>query len=220
MSPGPEAVGVQWEFGLAPLPGATDYARAVRSLTEVVLALDAPSERLDRLVREIRAVDGELRREAAVTPGVRIGEHAADPRSRPYLDHSTDVGAFNPMFPEYDFAVADEERASGTVTFSIVHEGPPGLVHGGFLAVFFDAITSEHGCRIGLAGKTKTLAVRYRRPTPVGVALDFAIDRRVAGAEIDYDATLSARGELLCAAQARTVAGRREGLPRVGARIR
>ena len=43
-----------WDFGLAPLPQAIAFAGAVRSLTEAVLSLDAPSDRLDDLIEKIQ----------------------------------------------------------------------------------------------------------------------------------------------------------------------
>ena len=83
-----------------------------------------------------------------------------------YLDHARDVGAYNPCFPEYELTV-DGRRATGTVTFPIAYEGPPGVVHGGFLALFFDCVVQHHNCDVGVAGKTTSLAIRYRRPTPL-----------------------------------------------------
>ena len=83
-----------------------------------------------------------------------------------YLDHGRDIGAYNPSFPEYDLTV-DGPRATGTVTFPIAYEGPPGVVHGGFLALFADCIAQHHNCEVGVAGKTVSLAIRYRRPAPL-----------------------------------------------------
>ena len=53
----------------------------------------------------------------------------------------------------------------------MVYEGPPGLVNGGFLAVFFDCITQHQSCASGRTGKTRSLTVTFRRPTPVLVEL-------------------------------------------------
>ncbi len=80
--------------------------------------------------------------------------------------HAFDIGAFNPCFPEYEFDRIDAETASGRVSFPVVFEGPPGLVHGGFLAVFFDCVIQHQSCATGLSGKTRSLTVTFRRPTP------------------------------------------------------
>ena len=84
-----------------------------------------------------------------------------------YLDHAFDVGAYNPCFPEYNFDHLDADTASGRVTFPVVYEGPPGLVNGGFLAVFFDCITQHQSCAAERTGKTRSLTVTFRRPTPI-----------------------------------------------------
>ena len=55
----------------------------------------------------------------------------------------------------------------GTVEFPVCYEGPPGIVHGGFLAVFFDCVLQQLNCDLGLAGKTAELSLRFRRPTPL-----------------------------------------------------
>lgn len=208
----------RWAFGLAPLSQAVEFARAVRSLTEAVLSLDAPSARLGQLIEDVRATDEELRAYAGVTSAVRVGAGADDPALRPYLDHSIHIGGYNPAFPEYSFSTLDADRATGSVQFSIAYEGPPGLVHGGFLAVFFDAVIAHHCVELGVAGKTKTLGIRYVRPTPLGETLGFEIDRQVDGREILCEASLLGSAGLLCTAQARSVAGKREDLPRVGGR--
>ena len=136
---------------------------------------------------------------------------------RVYLDHSRDVGAYHPMFPEYSLACADD-RAEGTVTFPVCFEGPPGIVHGGFLALFFDCVLQQLNCDLGQAGKTSRLNLRYRRPTPLGVGLTVTAVRRVEGDRIHSEAELTRDGEVLCAAEMSAVAGRRENLPAVSPR--
>jgi acyl-coenzyme A thioesterase PaaI-like protein len=195
------------------------FAAAVRSLTEAVLSLDVPSARLDDLIGQIRRTDEELRAAARVTALPRVGDHATDTTVRPYLDHSVHMGSYNPVFPEYTVADLSPERATGSVCFPIAYEGPPGYVHGGFLAVFFDVVTGHQSSQAGTAGKTKSLEIRYLRPTPLGVTLTFEIDRHVDGREIVSEASLFDQSQLTCTALARNVAGRRDRLPPVGERV-
>ena len=213
-----EPRGGAWSFGEEPLDQTREFAAAVRALTETALSLDGASPLLERRIAEIRRTDAELRADARVTPAVRVGDRADDPEARPYLDHARDIGSFNPVFPEYGFRELGRERASGSIRFPVVYEGPPGFVHGGFLAVFFDAVIAHHNCHAGVAGKTKSLEIRYARPTPLGVDLDYEIRRTAAGREIVSTAALRRGPDLLCEAEARNVAGRPEALPRVGRR--
>jgi hypothetical protein len=142
---------------------------------------------------------------------------AAAGDGRVYLDHARDIGAFNACFPTYDIAV-DGDRATGTVTFPLAYEGPPGIVHGGFLALFFDCAVQHHNCDVGVAGKTTSLALRYRRPAPLLTPLAFTLERAAAGGRIRSTGRLLAGDRVLCEAEMDAVAGDRANLPEVSPR--
>ena len=207
---------MRWTFGVAPLPRSAAAARRLRRVTDLVLSLEADDGELDHLVADLRAAEARLA--ALVPPDARprVGRAAASD-GRVYLDHSRDVGAFNPSFPEYDIAV-DGDRAAGTITFPVAFEGPPGIVHGGFLAVFFDCVMQHHSCDVGVAGKSTALALRYRRPTPLLTELRFELTREVDDHRITSTGRLEAGGELLCEAEMRAVVGDRASLPQVSPR--
>jgi len=207
---------VPWRFGVEPLPESLTLASLLRRVAGLVLSLEAPHAALERLAAALRSAEAELGKLAPVDPAPRIGPDAA-PSRRVYIDHSGDVGAFNPCFPTYEIRV-DGNRAAGTVRFPIVYEGPPGLVHGGFLAVFFDSVVQHHNCELGLAGKTTSLTMRYRRPTPLLTDLEFEVERSVADGRIRSTARLTSGGVVLCEAEVSAVAGNRTALPEVSPR--
>jgi hypothetical protein len=130
---------------------------------------------------------------------------ADDPR-RVYLNHATDIGAYNPCFPEYRFDHLDAEKAAGRVYFPLAYEGPPGLVHGGFLGVFFDCVIQHQNCVTGLSGKTRSLVVTYRRPTPVLTELRFDIVRSQIERGITSTGRLLLDDEVLCMGEVNTLA--------------
>jgi hypothetical protein len=134
-----------------------------------------------------------------------------DPR-RIYLNHATDIGSYNPCFPEYQFDHLDAEKAFGRVTFPLIYEGPPGLVHGGFLGVFFDCAIQHHNCMTGLSGKTRSLTVTFRRPTPLLTELGFEIARSQIDRSITSTARLLLNDEVLCTGEVSTVASAPENL--------
>jgi acyl-coenzyme A thioesterase PaaI-like protein len=143
----------------------------------------------------------------AVAPDAtpRIGEDGADTQ-RVYLAHAFDIGAFNPCFPEYEFDRIDAQTAAGRVTFPVVYEGPPGLVHGGFLAVFFDCVIQHQNCATELSGKTRSLNVMFRRPTPILTELVFDITRTQEDRGVMSTARLLLDDEVLCIGEATTLA--------------
>src|SRR5262245_52223104 len=104
--------------------------------------METPSAVVSELNALLERAEARLAELAPREPRPRIGADC-DGDGRLYLDHSGAVGAFNPAFPTYTLAVAGE-RASGTVSFPLIYEGPPGVVHGGFLAVFFDQVMQHH----------------------------------------------------------------------------
>ena len=104
------------------------------------------------------------------------------------------------------------------MTFPIAYEGPPGLVHGGFLALFFDCVVQHHNCEVGLAGKTTSLTVRYLRPTPLLTPLRFTLERTVADDRIHTTGSLSLADTTVCEAEVDAIAGVRANLPEVSPR--
>jgi acyl-coenzyme A thioesterase PaaI-like protein len=198
-------------FGEAPLPEVVALADELRELVSTLLALEHAPTELGPLTDHVRATRARM---AAALPAdlrPRTGD-AADADRRVYVDHSRDIGEYNPCVPVYTLRCADD-RAEGEVTFPLCYEGPPGLVHGGFLAVFFDCVLQQLNCDLGVAGKTATLALRYRRPTPLDTALRVRAERTVDGERIHSEAELRRGDQLLCTAEMTAVAGRAEHLP-------
>lgn len=205
-----------WVFGNPPLPQTLALAPIVRRLIGTALSLEGEDARLGRLIEDLTGAERALVAAAPGDPAPRIGPNV-HPDQRVYLDHGTDIGAFNPCFPEYDIRV-DGQQASGTVSFPLAYEGPPGIVHGGFLAVFFDCVIQHHNCAYGVAGKTSALNVAYRRPTPVLRTLGFEIERSSDTRRITSTARIELDGKELCRATMEAVAGDRANLPDVSPR--
>ena len=117
-------------------------------------------------------------------------------------DRFTDV----PRHPEHDgqraaMPVWEYEQDDDTLvvrgTFSAAHTGPPGSVHGGYVAGAFDEVLGWACAKSGNPAVTGKLTVRYRRATPLGVPVEFhAPWPRVVGKRVHAHATLSAGGEV------------------------
>jgi hypothetical protein len=199
------------KFGEVPLGQTVAAAGAIRRLSSLLLSLEHPHPTVDAMLAKFAEWESEL---AAAAPGdnaPRIGAVADDPR-RVYLNHATNIGAYNPCFPEYRFDQIDAENAGGRVFFPLVYEGPPGLVHGGFLGVFFDCVMQHQNCVTGLSGKTRSLVVTFRRPTPVLTELRFDIARSRAERGITSTARLLLDDEVLCTGEVSTLASPPEKL--------
>ena len=193
------------KFGEAPLAQTVAAAGAIRRISSILLSLEHAHPTVDAMLEKFAEWESELAASAPTDNAPRIGDAPDDPR-RVYLNHATDIGAYNPCFPEYRFDQLDAEKATGRVNFPLVYEGPPGLVHGGFLGVFFDCTIQHHNCVTGLSGKTRSLAVTFRRPTPVLTELRFDILRSQTDRGITSTARLLLDEEVLCTGEVNTLA--------------
>jgi len=121
--------------------------------------------------------------------------------SRANFDDSPLSGLANPIAPPVRFRIGSD-AVEGEVSFSRAYEGPPGHVHGGGIAATFDELLGVTQTLSGRAGVTGSLAVRYRRPVPLGrVArlrgwIDRVHGRRIhTRGELRSDGDVCAEGE-------------------------
>jgi hypothetical protein len=198
-------------FGEAPLAQTVAAAAAMRRLSSLLVSLEHPHPAVDAMLHKFAEWERELSAAAPMDNAPRIGEMPDDPR-RIYLNHATDIGAYNPCFPEYRFDRFDAQNATGQVEFPLVYEGPPGLVHGGFLGVFFDCVIQHHNCVTGRSGKTRSLVVTFHRPTPVLTELRFDIVRSEGERGITSTGRLLLDDEVMCTGEVNTLASRPEKL--------
>ncbi len=192
-------------YGERPLPQTVAAAGAIRRLTGVLLSLEHDHPTVDAMIAQVAEWERELAAAAPADLTPRIGPDSRAGQ-RVYLDHAFDIGAYNPCFPEYTFDRLDADAASGRVTFPLVFEGPPGLVNGGFLSVFFDCVTQHQSCAAGRTGKTRSLTVTYRRPTPILTELDFDVTRAESDGRVTSTARLLLGDEVLCIGELSTAA--------------
>ena len=117
------------------------------------------------------------------------------------MPRSPIVGEASPLAPGVTWEFVDGVvEARGT--FGAPYEGPPGYVHGGWIACAFDEVLGIANICSGHPGMTGRLTIHYRRPTPLFRELRFRawVDRtegrRIMSRVEVYDGdTLTAEGE-------------------------
>jgi acyl-coenzyme A thioesterase PaaI-like protein len=120
-----------------------------------------------------------------------------------FFDQSPLIGLANPLAPPLTIGRKDDRHAHATGIFGSAYEGPPGSVHGGFVAAAFDEVLGYVQSLSGQAGMTGTLKVVYRSPTPLHTPLLFEAELdRVEGRKIFTRARLEAGGVLCAEAEA------------------
>ena len=88
------------------------------------------------------------------------------------LERSGITGAGNPLSPPLHLEVRGD-RVVGWAEYARQYEGPPGCVHGGFVAAAFDDLLGAAQTLSGTAGFTGTLTIRMVRPTPLLRRIDY-----------------------------------------------
>ena len=120
-----------------------------------------------------------------------------------FLDRSPFMGLMNPLAPPMTawLEKKDTEHGEicGRVVFSEPYEGPPGHVHGGYIAAVFDEVLGQAQSLSGRPGMTGRLSVSYRSPTPLFSDLRLrGWIEKIEGRKIFTHGTLH-HGDTLCA---------------------
>lgn len=176
-------------------------AASARLLIDRLVATEAPTATLAAVAADIESAAAHLHgfRSGLSYEFGEVANAGADPSA--FFDHSPLIGKSNPLSPPLLLEQVDD-RIVGQARFGAAYEGPPGCVHGGYVAAAFDELLGAAQGLGGQPGMTGTLSVRYRRPTPLLTDLAFEahlvrIERRktfVAG-------TCSAGGEVTAEAE-------------------
>ncbi len=146
-------------------------AQALRTLTETLITSDASTEQVDslaeRLERECDALQAAPRL-FGLEAFIKDGKHGGHGE----INHELNAlgGWSNPLSPALNMWLEGNE-AFGTVRCGHAYEGPPGFIHGGFIAAIFDQFLGMAQLAGNNPGMTGTLTVRYNRPTPLNCDL-------------------------------------------------
>lgn len=142
------------------------FTEAVRGLVDATIRTTVDDDEIRRAQAEIEAITARLTRQQL--PGAFGVSYGRNGRGRPW--GNSVVGLRNPIAPP--LRTEHHESADGRVWcdfhLGAAYEGPPGLVHGGVLALVLDQMLGESAGAGGRPGMTGTLTLRYRQATPLG----------------------------------------------------
>lgn len=187
-------------------------AAAMREVIDHMTSTTAGVDQLSEAADELESLAARLREfpkgltyrgfaESANAGGQTGDLRPGDPEWYGFFDHSPLIGLANPLSPPMVMEHAGD-RVIGRVTFGSAYEGPPGCVHGGYIAAVFDELLGSAQSLSGTQGMTAHLGVDYRLPTPLGVELllEGRLDRR-EGRKIYARGTIHAEGRLTAEAE-------------------
>jgi acyl-coenzyme A thioesterase PaaI-like protein len=181
-------------------PQRERLAEAARHLIDAVLTSEiATEEQLGTAADMAEAAARHLGREPhgdreGVRGWMEVGH--AD-----YLPRSPLVGEVSPLAPPIQWEFTDGRIIANGV-FTAAYEGPPGYVHGGWVALTFDEILGMANIASGHPGMTGTLKIRYLRPTPLHTRVELeGWTERVEGRRIVAMGRMLVNGEVTAEAE-------------------
>ncbi|MFQ5417463.1 MAG: PaaI family thioesterase [Myxococcota bacterium] len=193
----------RWEALLPPTSGAwvqkRRLATAMRRVISRLVQSNAPESELRGAADALERYSTRLATHPRLRREDRDTEAPADPDVGTFVDQSPLTGMANPLAPPIVLQEEDEWRVVGRVRYGAAYEGPPGCVHGGFIAAAFDEVLGFVQGMSGETGFTGTLTVRFRSPAPLHRELRLVGEIvRVSGRKIFTEGRMLA-GDLLCA---------------------
>ena len=173
-------------------------AAALRAVIERFVATTAPLEVFHGVADDLEAVAARLGEYPQGHLFVGFAEAANVGPGDAMIDNSPLMGLSNPLAPPMDISIVGQE-VEGTVTCGSAYEGPPGHVHGGFIAAMFDDLLGLAQGLSGHHGMTGRLTIHYRSPTPLHTELTLrGWLERADGRKIVCKGTMH-DGDTLCA---------------------
>ena len=179
-------------------------ASATRALNEKLVSTDIDPELAAALAEKIEDLTAELSQAQQVTSLVDMAKRGQHGTIDDVMGELVSVGGrSHPCSPELRWQEASN-RITGTVKFSQAFEGPPGHVHGGWVAGVLDHLMGMTHVRTGHPGMTGGLSVRYLKPTPLNQRIEVSAqateldDKRTeVKAEMRFGETTTATAEAI-----------------------
>lgn len=159
------------EFSPDQRKALADVIQSLRDTLEHSATLNADAATLRGLADQIRSLNSAL----APHTGNKALEHFnTEPGDdlNALLPCSPITGRFNPMAPPVEMR-KEGELLIGEATLGKIYEGPPGCVHGAWVAAIYDQLLAFAGVLNRTAGPTANLSVDYLKPTPLFKPLRF-----------------------------------------------
>ena len=177
-------------------------ADSMRLIIERLTATAAPTEEIieaaDQLARVAMVFD-RFRHGTTYEGHAEAATAGGDPHAS--FEGSPFMGRANPLAPPIYLSDIDG-TVHGRAIFGSAFEGPPGCVHGGYVAGAFDELLGATQSLSGQPGMTGTLKVVYRSPTPLHTELHMVGELvGVEGRKIFTRGTITAGGRLCAEAE-------------------
>lgn len=194
-TPDPRAYGLPLVEGSAIPTELRTLVSRVHDLIDAVANTEVDTDTLAETAATVQTLTDRLnvaRREIGTMVTREIG------------DGTTEVGTItnivagdtNPAAPQLALMRTDEGLRA-EITLNTIYQGPPGLVHGGWIAAMLDQAVGSVSAIETSPGLTAHLEVDYRRPTPLFTPLEVTSwVERVEGRKVYVAGQIRANGKV------------------------
>lgn len=144
---------------------ASGLAESVRELIDAVIRSEVEPDELDSVRGEVEALTKRLR--VNQIPGSFGAKHGYDSGTIRAWGNAV-IGRRNAIAPPLVNETLEDGTVVGRATLGAAYEGPPGMAHGGVIALVLDQVLGEAAHMAGRPGFTAYLTVTYRHMTRLG----------------------------------------------------
>lgn len=160
-----------WQSFAIKDPLGDSVGAGLRALAQHITNAELDAAQIAELTQELHALTDAFEQASPKLIPTRImGPEKTDEDVYRYITLNPIRGSMNPLAAP--LRVWEENgTAHGEVCFGTAYEGPPGHVHGGYIAAIFDDFLACVQAFSGTRGFTGTLEIRFCAPTPLNTKL-------------------------------------------------
>lgn len=175
----------------------------VHTLIDAVANTEADPETLAAAAAAVEEVNDRLALAPRRQIGTMVRRDLPDGESEYGTITNIVAGDTNPAAPPLSLVPAADGGVRGEVTLDTVYQGPPGLVHGGWIAALLDQAVGTASSLATSPGLTAKLEVNYRRPTPLFNPLEITAEvERTERRKVYVNGRIRVNGEVTAEAKA------------------
>lgn len=200
------ASGFAWQASEQSTALQEDHQDLVRSAAADARTIIDALVHLDHQDPVVAQLAGALAEAAALVRdrefgAVLVDDPRAHARTSSYLDRSPVTGQSNPLAPPLKVIPAGEHGARAVVSMGLAYQGPPGRLHGGFVATLLDHVMGYAAASSGKWVFTRTLSVDYDHAVPLFQDLEISAEiQRMDGRKVWVVGRISAGGKIVARA--------------------
>lgn len=181
-----------------------EAAEHARTLLDAMVRLEEDTPVAPELAARLQSVV-ELLAEEIQPVEAMVGEgmdRRVSPRKDKYRDRSPVSGKLNPVAPPITLHLAENNSVYSKTTLGLAYQGPPGRVHGGWVATLLDHLMGYAAGTVETWIFTRSLTIDYDHAVPLFEELEISAHvESIDGRKIWVAGEIRAGGDVVARAR-------------------